>query len=1025
MARKKSTDRVEATDYRHSGEKRTNNPPARIAGEGKVPKVEKVRYAYSPHLPPVLRFDPTGRADRISEEVEAILRKAETGPLSGSEVMYVREAVAHYQPWLEWAGKREQHEKGWFEVDPVALHIHERVSAQAIVRTAMREDVQRDLFADPEQPYQQAVQFYRHSVDWANRLILGDSLQVMSSLARRENLAGKVQMIYLDPPYGIKFASNFQAEVGKREVREKDSDLTREAEMVRAYRDTWELGLHSYLAYLGARLRVARDLLTETGSLFLQISDENLHGVRLLLDEVFGRPNFVAQITFLKTSGSTVNLLPSAADYLLWYARDIDRAKFRPVFGSKGFGEDGASKYDQQLLPSGEIRPARLSQGSGEAEGESTGVSGSVFRVDNLTSQSIGREKGEGAASWFPVDLAGRLIRPSMKNRWKTNAEGMARLVASSRVRLTGDSLGYVRFLSDFPARSLANVWDDIGGIQSRADPKVYVVQTASEALKRCLLMTTDPGDLVLDPTCGSGTAAIVAEQWGRRWITIDTSRVSVSVARQRILTARFDHYRTKAGGEGSSENPGTGLKYKTVSHITLKSIAQNPNLDPVFAKHEPILDTALAACSAALKEVTPALREKLGAKLREKPKRETTDADRRRWSLPPDNRDRSVAAKKAATVDLDSASWYHWEVPFDSDPDWPKPLQEAVTAYRRAWRAKMDEVDACIAANADQEELVDQPEVVKGVVRVSGPFTVEGVRPEELSLGEEGLFDPTPNAFDDEPGAMDPRIVNLQAYLSKMVSSLRGDGVTFLGNNRKRFARVEPLFETATGSVIHAEGVWEDGDASGSATVGVTFGPQYGPVTATQVEDAIRSARRYDELVVAGFSFDAEASAAIQESAHPKLRIHQAYIRPDMNPGMDGLLKETPGSQLFTVFGQPEVDVRKTKDGHWICELSGVDIYDPVENTVRSSGAEKVAAWFLDQDYDGRCFCITQAFFPDQDAWEKIAKALKGSADPEAFDAFKGTVSIPFPTGKHSRIAVKVIDPRGNEVMAIRKLEG
>ena len=235
----------------------------------------------------------------------------------------------------------------------------------------------------------------------------------------------------------------------------------------------------------------------------------------------------------------------------------------------------------------------------------------------------------------------------------------------------------------------------------------------------------------------------------------------------------------------------------------------------------------------------------------------------------------------------------------------------------------------------------------------------------------------------------------------------------------------MEPLFETATGSVIHAEGVWEDGDASGPATVGVTFGPQYGPVTATQVEDAIRSARRYDDLVVAGFSFDAEASAAIQESAHPKLRIHQAHIRPDMNPAMDGLLKETPGSQLFTVFGQPEVEVRKTKEGEFVCELSGVDIYDPIENTVRSSGAEKVAAWFLDQDYDGRCFCITQAFFPDQDAWEKIAKALKGSADPEAFDAFKGTISLPFSVGKHRRIAVKVIDPRGNEVMAIRKLEG
>lgn len=1019
MARKKSTDRVEATDYRHSGEKRTNNPPARIAGEGKVPEIEKARYAYSPHLPPVLRFDPTGRADQISKEIEEILRKAEKGPLTGNEVMQVRDAAAHFQPWLEWSGKREQHEKGWFEVDPVALHIHERVSAQAIVRTAMREDVQRDLFADPQQTYQQAVQFYRHSVDWANRLILGDSLTVMSSLAKRENLAGRVQMIYMDPPYGIKFASNFQPLVGAPDVRQSEADLTREPEMVRAYRDTWTLGVHSYLSYLRQRLLMCRELLAPSGSIFVQISDENLHGVRSLLDDVFGQKNFIAIIQFQKTTLTTgLYRLPVVADYILWYGKDQEQMKYRALNSVKTLGAEGAEHYTWAELPTGEVR--RL----GDVPGESTEfplVDIRAFTPGDLTSASLGRRKGPGAACWFPVDCGGKRFTPNEKNTWKTNEDGIRRLAEAERLLPQKTTVRYKRYFDDFRAYPLNSLWTDVGGAADRR----YVVQTNSTVVERCMLMTTDPGDLILDPTCGSGTTAAAAEQWGRRWITIDTSRVAISIARQRLLTSRFDHFRTKGGGEGASENPGTGFKYMTVPHVTLKSIAQNPHLDPIFAKHASILDAALAECAKALKLVTPAIREKLAAKLRTKPKRETTDADRRRWSLPPENRDRSAAVRKAATVDLDSPAWYHWEVPFGTDPDWPTPLRDAVTSYRRAWRAKMDEVDACISANAEQEELFDQPEVVKGVVRVSGPFTVEGVRPEELSLGEKGLFDPTPNEFDDEPGAMDPRIVNLQAYLAKVVSGLRGDGVTFLGNNRKKFARIEPLFETATGSVIHAEGVWEDGDASGPATVGVTFGPQYGPVTATQVEDAIRSARRYDELVVAGFSFDAEASAAIQEATHPKLRIHQAYIRPDMNPGMDGLLKEAPGSQLFTVFGQPEVDVRKTKDGNWICELSGVDIYDPVENTVRSSGAEKVAAWFLDQDYDGRCFCITQAFFPDQDAWEKIAKALKGSADPEAFDAFKGTVSIPFPAGKHRRIAVKVIDPRGNEVMAIRKLEG
>ena len=341
-----------------------------------------------------------------------------------------------------------------------------------------------------------------------------------------------------------------------------------------------------------------------------------------------------------------------------------------------------------------------------------------------------------------------------------------------------------------------------------------------------------------------------------------------------------------------------------------------------------------------------------------------------------------------------------------------------------------MDEVNACIAANADHEDLVDQPEVVNGVLRVSGPFTVEGVRPEELNLGEEGLFDGTPNTFEEDDAELaeaakaDSR--NQSAYLARMTQLLRADGVTFPDNQHRDFARIEPVFESTEsgGSLIHAEGLWQGADDTEPNNVAIGFGPQYGPVTALQVEELIRASRRYDELVIAGFSFDAAASAVIQESSHPRLRIHQAYIRPDVNPGMDGLLKDTPNSQRFTVFGQPDIEVRADGDGKWNCELLGVDIYDPLTSEVRSTGASKVAAWFLDQDYDGRCFCITQAFFPDQKAWTKIAKALGSSADPEAFAAFEGTVSLPFPTGKHRRIAVKVIDPRGNEVMAVKKLE-
>lgn len=996
MARgRKSTTgaQTKLSDYRHSSEKRANIPPARIAAEGEVPKVARVKYAYNPHLPPVLRFDPTGKADATLASLHGTLEKA---PLKAAERDAVYGAVGNHQPWLEWAGKREEHERGFFDVDPVALHIHERVSAQAAIRMAMREDIQRDLFADPQLPYQEAVKFYRHDVDWANRLILGDSLQVMSSLARRENLAGKVQMIFFDPPYGIKFASNFQPEVGRRDVKEKEQDLTREPEMVKAYRDTWQLGVHSYLSYLRDRLIEARELLAETGSIFVQISDENFHRVRLILDDVFSSQNYAGTISFSKTSSQTARYLASTSDFLLWYAKDLVKMKYKTIYGVKQVGGEAAGMYQFVEEQNGNRRRLTTDE---LAEGPEPELQ--VFRLGDVTSQRQGRPSGEGSAMYFPVLIHGRSYLPPGERGWTTKAEGMCRLTMAERLASQGERLAYVRYFDDFIAYEMGSTWTDTAGTQNR----MYVVQTTERIVERCLLMTTDPGDLVLDPTSGSGTTAYVAEQWGRRWITIDTSRVAVSIARQRLLTAKYDYYRLREEAKGVAGS----FRYKSVPHITLKSIAQNRNLDPIFAKHEPILEEALVACNAALGKVTDAAGRKLAEKLRDKlareGKRAVTDADRRRWELP--------------------GKFEHWTVPFDIDPDCPKDLADTITAYRKVWRAKMDEINACISANADQEELVDQPEVMRGTLRVSGPFTVEGVMPEELNINEEGLFDGTPNEFEEEAGAPVVEVRNLNAYLTRMVQSIRADGLTFLGNKFRKFARVEPLFETGTGSLIHAEGSWEDGDESGQNSVAIAFGPQYGPVSATQVEELIRASRRYNELVIAGFSFDAEASAVISENPHPKLRIHQAYIRPDINPGMDGLLKETPRSQLFTVFGQPEIAVKQTKDGEWIVTLEGVDIYDPVQNTIRSTGAEKVAAWFLDADFDGRCFCISQAFFPDQDAWAKIAKALGSQADEEAFDAFKGTKSLPFPAGKHHRIAVKVVDPRGNEVMAIRKLEG
>ena len=1001
MTKKKtsvSTDGLPPTsDYRHAA-KRTNIPSATMAGEGEIPKTKRVKYAYSPHLDPVLRFDPTGNSDKVKELVEKVARKE---PLTEVEINVLRGIAEHWsQPWLEWANKQEEHQRRHFTVNPVALHIHERISAQAVIRNALREDAERSLFADPQQAYSEAVQFYKHNVDWANRLILGDSLEVMTSLAHRENLAGKVQMIYIDPPYGIKFRSNFQGETGSRSVGERDEDVTREPEMLKAYRDTWQIGGHSYLTYLRDRLRLARDLLAETGSLFFQISDEQVHRARELLDEVFGAANFMSHIVFTKTTGlDSSHRLSGRFDHLLWYSRDTKSVFYQPVFDRRSEGVDAGFSLVEK--PSGE----RMSVTAATAVGL-TGLR--CAKSEDIT------KPGPGAK--YSIEAMGRIFTPG--NRWwGTPKDALERVGRSGRTLASGSVLRFVRYADESGGKKVTNLWDGFAG----AGEPLYVVQTGHEIVARALLMTTIPGDLVLDPTCGSGTTAWTAEKWGRRWITADTSRIAIAVARQRLLTATFPHYRTRGGAVGAlaSENPRTGFIYAAIPRVTLATVAQNQNLDPIFAKHEPILAAALVTTNSALSKVTASLCEKLKSKLAEKENREKkksiTDADRRRWLLPPANRD----PKEKLTVDATFTGWYDWEVPFDTDPDWPRDLQDAVTNYRKAWRAKMDEVNACISASAEQEDMVDQPEIVKKVVRVSGPFTVEGVIPEELSITETGIADLTPNEFEDDAVGVEQQ--NVRAYLLGMLDAIKHDGVLFPNNLKRMFSRVDPLFIDGSTSGLHAEAAWTDED---DATVGIAFGPQYGPVTAQQVEALIRDARRYKHLVIAGFSFAPEASLIIEGSKHPSLKIHMAHIRPDMNPGMSGLLKETPNSQLFTVFGLPAIEVHHKGD-EFTVELKGVDVYDPVANVVRSTKAEKVAGWFLDSDFDGRCFCVCQAFFPDRDAWEKISKALGDAADGDAFEAFRGTLSLPFEKGKHSQVAVKVIDPRGNEVMTVRKLGG
>lgn len=1004
---------VPFTQHRHADATRKNLPPAGGDAQQEVGHEQKIVYAFDPHRSPELRFN--GQIGRLKD----LLVKATQEKLSAEEAAEFAKLIESEQPWLEWAGKRENPN---FSVDPVALHIHERVSAEAILRAIRREDIQRDMFLTSQLSPREAKAYYKHDEAWTNRLILGDSLQVMTSLAKRENLAGKVQMIYIDPPYGIKFSSNWQNEVGNRNVRDKDEDLTREPEMIRAYRDTWALGVHSYLRYLKQRLVVARELLTESGSIYIQISDENMHTVRVLLDEVFGAQNYVAQIHFTKTGSLSSQTIDEVGDYLLLYAKDRQKVKFKKLLLSKSDSRSGLSNYAYEKLASGAVR--RCS----ESELESIDTDKArLFGVHSLTSQT------GSATTTFTISHEGKDFKPGGTRGWATNEEGVKRLMRAERLSSTDSRIGYVRYLNDFSSIPLTNLWTDTRGDMS----PVYIVQTGEKIIERCVCMSSDPGDLVLDPTCGSGTTPWVCEQLGRRWIAIDTSRIAAAVARQRLLTSVFDSYKTNDPVSGidpsAPVNPSYGFQYKTLPRITLKSIAQNKGLDAILDRHQVGLDRLIGATNRALASVDEECRNKLVEKFKAKTASGISDADIRRLLLPGTSKESitfgTIAQRKLwKGVIPPEGEWREWEVPFDTDADWPQALQEAVRAFREAWRAKMDEVNAAIAASAEQEELVDQPIVIKGVTRVTGPFTVESVRPPEISA------DPAkPDAADGSPigGAPAGNLPtfepeeerNLSAHVDRMLSLLKQDGVTFIGNKRIQLA----CLDRADHPLIHGEGEYTPEGSAEARKVAIVIGPEHGSVTSHLVEHVMRFSykRGYDDLVIAGFSFDAFAQECIQnnnEDDKAQVKVHMAQIRPDVTMG-DLLKKTNNNNQIFTVFGQPRSRVESVEGGEFRATLEGVDIYDPVANQIVSSGAEKVAAWFIDTDYDGKVFCVCQAFFPDKSAWDKLQRALKATIAEEEWAKLSGKVSLPFKRGKTGLVAVKVIDPRGNEVMRIHRL--
>ncbi|MEH2002967.1 MAG: site-specific DNA-methyltransferase [Nostoc sp.] len=517
MARQRKSEQREIEQYEHENQQRVNNPPIGLVNPDTDPEEGTKKYAYDPHL----------------------------------------------DPQLVWAGKAEHTS---FEVPTVSLHVHERIDPRTIIEAVRKRKDEKvkqlSLFQTPEEnpPIRQAIEFYKHKHNWTNRLVAGDSLLVMNSLLEKEGMGGQVQMIYIDPPYGIKYGSNFQPFVNKRDVKDgKDEDLTQEPEMIKAFRDTWELGIHSYLSYLRDRVLLARELLSESGSIFIQISDENVHLVRNLMDEIFGKENFIALITFTKTSSATSQLLAGTSDFIIFYAKDREQLKYRQLFIDKSFEGQGASAYNKVEL----------------ADGSTITIDAAVKKNINLSQAKLYRlsdMRSQRPPGDFPVEFNGRVFRPS-KGYWKTGIEGFKKLIAANRIESTGSTLNYIRYLEDFPAFPINNVWADAGS--SVGADKVYVVQTSLKVIQRCLLMTTDPGDLILDITCGSGTTAYVAEQWGRRWITCDTSRVAITLAKQRLMTASFNYYQLASPEEGV----GGGFKYKTVPHITLKSIANNPEI--------------------------------------------------------------------------------------------------------------------------------------------------------------------------------------------------------------------------------------------------------------------------------------------------------------------------------------------------------------------------------------------------------------------------------------------------------------
>jgi adenine-specific DNA-methyltransferase len=843
-----------------------------------------------------------------------------------------------YSPQLVWRGKEDLDLAEYLEGNAPPIYIQEKIDPRVLIenlrRTATRPEDEPELtLFDTFDGLGELdlVDFYHHEANWSNRMILGDSLNVMASLAERERLRGKVQMIYVDPPYGIKFGSNWQVSARKRDIKDgKLEDATREVEQIKAFRDTWEYGINSYLTYLRDRLTVAKELLTDSGSIFVQIGDENVHLVRCVLDEVFGSENLVSQIVMRKTTAMAAALLGGTVDYILWYARDRNLTKYRVLYTERS--DVAEARYDQIMLADGTYRAATAEE---RAHPERLPEGSRLYQLGDLTNQ---RPIGEGDVKAFT--FKGKSYTPAV-GKFKTDLKGLQVLAAAGRIQATsGGTLRYIRFAEDFGMGAVTNLWNDISGaVQSRSDPKIYVVQSSTGLVERCMLMTTDPGDLVLDPTCGSGTTAMVAEQWGRRWITIDTSRVALALARQRIMGARFPWYLLVDSPEGrakESEVSGKllppaattndirhGFVYERVQHITLKSIANNPDIREGMSRAE---------------------------------------------------------------------------------------------------------IDAAIRRHAEYELLYDKPYSDPRKVRVAGPFTVESLSPHRAVAFAGSAVDGTgaTRPADEEASNGDT------AFEQTVIANLRVAGVQ---NGRKHERLTFDTIEPYASPYIQALAVRADAEDGAPRRVGIAIGPQYGTVGPSFIKDAAREANRagdLDLLCVLAFAFDPTVLGSGDDyvtsdegfanvAAERRLgRVPVLLVRMNADLVMGEELKKTGAGNLFTVFGEPDIEI-KSENGELRVVLHGVDVYDPNTGQVRSNDTGQIALWMIDTAYNEESFFVRHCYFTGgQDPYARLKKALKADIDADAWASLYRTESRPFPRPDTGKIAVKVINDYGDEVMKV-----